>query len=188
MRGHAQVHRVDAARTASRGTHALEHPLFMTSASERPISPHRTNETPLCTCYVSTNTPLQVGRHKQRWKAPSQLSGSRASTTPPSALSTGGRRGVGRRAPPHPSMFSGPSLQSVSQLKRERDALGAERRFSSMVDLPPRKSAVLKGGRPFCFWTQDPPLLDHSTVGFKTPVRVWGEKHSTDSGVSPPCM
>lgn len=143
----------------------------MTSASERSISPHRTNETPLCTCYVSTNTPLQVGRHTQ-WKAPSQISGSRASMTPPSALSTGGRRGVGRRAPPHPFMFSGPSLQSVSQLKRERDALGAERRFSSMVASLPRKSAVLKGGRPFCFWTQDPPLLDHSTVGFKTPVRM----------------
>lgn len=188
MQGHAQVHRVDAVRIAPRGAHALEHPLFMTSASERPISPHHTNEIPLSTCSVSTNTPLQARRRTQRWKAPRQLSGSQASTTPSSALSTGGRRGVGRRPPPHPSMFSGPSLQSVSQLKRERDALGAERRFSSMVPMLPRKSAVLKGGRPFCFWTQDPPHLDNSTVGFNTPVRVWGEKHSTDSGVSPPYM
>lgn len=183
VRGHAQVHRIDAARIAPRGAHALWHPFFMSSASERPIIAHCPNETPLCTCSVPTNTPLQKGTHTQKWKAPRQ----QTSKTPSSALSTGGRRGGDRRGSPHPSRLSGPSVQSVSHLKRERDALGAERRFSSMVAKLPRKSAALNGGRPFFFLDSRPCPSRSCRCWFQNTSTCMG-REALDSGASPPYM
>lgn len=151
----------------------VKRPFFMTSASEQAIIAHCANETPFV--YL-----LCTRTHTQRWRAPGQSSGSGASKIPPGAPPTGGRRGGGRRGSPHPSRLPGPSVHAVSQLKRARGALGAERRFSTMVAMLPRKNAVLNGGRPFFFLDSRPCPSRSCRCWFQKHLYIYGERSTME--------